>query len=95
MQLSPLLIAPILLCLTFISCQETTPQRDAADKSATVIYPSSVITGLDQWRILLANGESQKDLIDFAHEDYFFVPGDEAQWIAYKAPNYLSRGGSL
>jgi hypothetical protein len=76
-----------LLCLTLVSCQETPPKEAAADEPAAVTAPSSVMAGLEDWKILLGNGDRQKDLLGFAHEDYFFTAEDEAQWVVYKAPN--------
>lgn len=75
------------LCLTLVSCQETSLRQTTANKPTEAIPPSSVMAGLDKWKILLANGDRQKDLIGFAHEDYFFTAQDEAQWVVYKAPN--------
>lgn len=50
-------------------------------------YPSDVMPALDQWKILLGNGESKNSLKQFEHEDYFFHVNDGTDWIVYKAPN--------
>ncbi len=50
-------------------------------------YLSDVMPSLDQWEILLGNGENQNALMQFKHEDYFFHTNDGSDWVVYKAPN--------
>lgn len=76
-----------LLSLTIISCSKQVSTQAEDSQEAKTLYPSDLMPSLDQWKILLANGESQTDLTDFAHEDYFYITNDGADWVVYKAPN--------
>jgi len=87
MQSSLNITAFVSLCLTLVSCQETTQRQVTADEPSAATSPSSVMAGLDAWKILLGNGDSQKELTGFTHEDYFFTARDEVSWVVYKAPN--------
>lgn len=76
-----------LLSVVVISCN-TKPNKEAADSQKDKVeYPSDVIASLDQWKILLGNGESSDSLINFEHEDFFFNVNDGADWVVFKAPN--------
>ncbi len=50
-------------------------------------YPSDVMPSLDQWSILLGNGEGNRDLKNFQHKNYFYTVNDGTDWVVYKAPN--------
>ncbi len=50
-------------------------------------YPSDIISNLSNWKILLGNGESSSDLINFEHPEYFYDTNDGKDWVVYKAPN--------
>ncbi|MFY0688389.1 MAG: polysaccharide lyase family 7 protein [Cyclobacteriaceae bacterium] len=51
------------------------------------IYPSSVFSFYDQWRITMGNGDSENDLIEFNHPDYFYAIDNGTKWVIYKTPN--------
>ncbi len=75
------------LSISIISCStESNKEADNPEESNSR-YPSDVISSLDQWGILLGNGESQKDLKNFEHQDYFYTVNDGKDWVVYKAPN--------
>lgn len=65
----------------------TTKNVSAADENPAPRYPSDIITNLDQWSILLGNGDRPKDLKNFQHPDYFYTTNDGVEWVVYKAPN--------
>ncbi|MDW3192784.1 MAG: polysaccharide lyase family 7 protein [Cytophagales bacterium] len=68
------------------SCgSKSATSNEAATQEAQ--FPSDVMNSLGQWKILLGNGESKDDLIEFKHDDYFFHTNDGADWVVYKAPN--------
>ena len=77
-----------LMGLTVVSCGSG-PEEVAATASeeSNIKYPSDVMPSLDQWKILLGNGESAKALTDFANKDYFYTANDGVDWVVYKAPN--------
>lgn len=51
-------------------------------------YPSDVIPFLNQWKILLGDGNKSKDLINYEKEGFFYDQNDgKADWIVYKTPN--------
>lgn len=64
-----------------------TKTENQDNEKSTSQYPSDVMPSLDQWSILLGNGESYRDLIDFQHEEYFYTAHDEEEWVVFKAPN--------
>lgn len=74
------------LSIFLIKCGSK-PVGSNLTKPQTVKYPSDVIPALEQWKILLGNGESKNSLMQFEHEDYFFHVNDGIDWIVYKAPN--------
>ena len=53
----------------------------------TEIYPSEVFSFYGEWRITMGNGNSQDNLIDFMHPDYFHGIDDGTKWVIYKTPN--------
>lgn len=76
-----------MLSCTLFSCgANTAPVTANVEEKATTL-PSDVMPSLDQWAILLGNGESSDDLTGFAHEDYFYHVNDGADWVVYKTPN--------
>ncbi|WP_020538599.1 polysaccharide lyase family 7 protein [Lewinella cohaerens] len=75
------------LSISIISCgAEATKDAESTSESETR-YPSDVLPSVDQWGILLGNGESRRDLKDFEHKDYFYTANDGTEWVVYKAPN--------
>lgn len=65
-----------------------TQMESEVGQESDPVYPSDVLPSLDQWGILLGNGESQRDLKNFAHRDYFYTINDNGtDWVVYKAPN--------
>ena len=56
--------------------------------SSKTVYPSEVIPFMDKFKILLGNGISKEDLIDYNHNDFFYsVMDGNRRWVVYKTPN--------
>lgn len=74
------------LTTVFMSCGTTSSNKTETPESTTR-YPSDVMPSLDQWGILLGNGESTRDLTNFQNEDYFYTANDGSDWVVYKTPD--------
>ncbi len=56
--------------------------------STKTVYPSEVIPFMDKFKILLGDGKSVQDLVDFEHKDFFYsVIDGTRRWVVYKTPN--------
>ncbi len=75
-------IGTVILMMGCSSTEKSESKEEVISK-----YPSDVISNLDQWKILLGNGETVSDLINYEQEDYFFDASDGANWVVFKAPN--------
>lgn len=49
-------------------------------------FPSDVYK-LDDWTLMLGNGDHPKTLSNFEHKDYFYSTNDGDDWVVFKAPN--------
>ena len=68
-----------------MSCGSNEQKATSEDKPEK--YPSDVVSNLPKWKILLGNGESSSDLINFEHPEFFYDVNDGKDWVVYKAPN--------
>ena len=50
-------------------------------------FPSDVIPFFDEWRITMGNGNTENDLVNYEHKDYFYATNDGVDWVVYKSPN--------
>ena len=65
----------------------TKDQTDESQQSAnTADYPSDVFL-LDEWGLMLGNGEHPDTLLNYEHKDYFYTANDGVDWVVFKAPN--------
>ena len=56
--------------------------------SQKTVYPSEVIPFMDKFKILMGDGTSVDDLVDFEHKDFFYTVIDGTRrWVVYKTPN--------
>jgi len=81
-----------LMVTSAISCSNNSTKETsgkAEDQSSKEIYPSDVISDIQEWKILLGNGESYDNLTGFEHEDYFYAvkDEDEVEWAVFKTPD--------
>jgi len=52
------------------------------------VYPSDVISYMDDWKILLGDGTTSDSLVNFSKENFFYVENDgETDWVVFKTPN--------
>ena len=85
-----ILIRPFFISLLFtavIGCSTKSTNQDVVTQESDPKYPSDVMPSLDQWTILLGNGERTGTLKNFEHKDYFYTVNDGSDWVVYKAPN--------
>ncbi len=81
------LILFVCACLLLITCSEEQGTKGGDLEEDSIKYPSDLFPSLDQWSILLGNGENQRDLIGLEHEQYFYTVFDKTNWVVYKTPN--------
>jgi len=56
--------------------------------SKKVVYPNEIIPFMDKFKMLLGDGTSVDNLIDFEHKDFFYTVIDGTRrWVVYKTPN--------
>ena len=56
--------------------------------SSKIVAPSQVIPFMDKFKILLGDGSSEENLVDYYDKDFFYTVIDgNRRWVAYKAPN--------
>lgn len=62
---------------------------NAAKKTAEAAnYPSDVISFMDEWSILLGDGTTSRDVVNFKKNDFFYVSKEgKTNWVVYKTPN--------
>ncbi|MFY0654450.1 MAG: polysaccharide lyase family 7 protein [Cyclobacteriaceae bacterium] len=92
-----LFVILIVLTLFQVGCSNTTKNNvsesdiespnSISQSENDKVYPSDVIPYFDQWKILLGDGTSSSDLINFVHNDYFYAENDGSDWVVYKTPN--------
>ncbi|OBQ55419.1 polysaccharide lyase family 7 protein [Tamlana sp. s12] len=82
------LICAIMSLTSCVNKAKKTTENAIVKTEESKVYPSDVIPFMDQWKILLGNGESSKDLKNYEHEDFFYVANDQdTNWVVYKTPN--------
>ena len=75
----------IMICFLFGACSFTYKKKQNAKPH---LYPSDVISFMDEWKILLGDGSQSSSLIKFDNKDFFYVEQeDETDWVVYKTPN--------
>jgi hypothetical protein len=58
------------------------------DLSNKTVYPSEVIPVMDKFKMLMGDGTSVDNLVDFEHKDFFYTVIDGTRrWVVYKTPN--------
>jgi len=56
--------------------------------SAKTVYPSEVIPFMDKFKMLMGDGTSVDNLVDYEEKDFFYTVIDGTRrWVAYKTPN--------
>ncbi len=56
--------------------------------SAKTVYPNEVIPFMDNFKILMGDGTTAENLVNFQHPDFFYTVIDGTRrWVVYKTPN--------
>ena len=56
--------------------------------SKKTVFPSEVIPFMDKFKMLMGDGTSVENLVDFEHKDFFYTVIDGTRrWVVYKTPN--------
>lgn len=56
--------------------------------SKKTVYPSEVISFMDKFKMLMGDGTSVDNLVDFENKDFFYTEIDGTRrWVVYKTPN--------
>ncbi len=51
-------------------------------------FPSDVIPFMEEWKILLGNGDKSKKLVGYGNDDFFYAETEgDTDWVVYKTPN--------
>ncbi len=82
--------ASLALLFTTIFCCACGNKKSSADTAEvdTALYPSDVLPDIEQWQILLGDGTSSKNLVDFSNPQFFYVQKEgDTPWVVYKTPN--------
>lgn len=81
------LIATLILISSAICLSCGTSSSNKGDMDQYVAeYPSDVYP-LDEWGLMLGNGEHPDTLLNYKHSDYFYTANDGVNWVVFKAPN--------
>jgi len=71
-----------------IESSNSDPTASSDGSAKKVVYPSDVLPFMDQFRILLGDGSTSKNLIGFEDKNFFYTATENAtDYIVYKAPN--------
>ncbi|GAA0739471.1 polysaccharide lyase family 7 protein [Gaetbulibacter jejuensis] len=75
-----------------LSCKNTSEKTEKAAQETpvetSIAYPSDVIPFMDKWKILLGDGTTSNDLVNFQKDDFFYVENEAGiNWVVYKTPN--------
>ncbi len=73
--------------LLFYSCSNLTkvPNPIAVQKAD---YPSDIIPFFNHFKLILGDGETVGNIVDFENNDFFYATNDGQQdWVVYKSPN--------
>lgn len=72
------------------SCADSpnTAKETAKKEVQKTVYPSDVIPFMDKFKMLLGDGKSVNDLINYENKEFFYTAKDGGtNWVVYKTPN--------
>lgn len=82
-----LILTGTLFSFILTSCSNSKSEPTTQNNS-DITYPSDVIPSLDKWKILLGDGTSTDNLVNYQKQDFFYVENDgKIDWVVYKTPN--------
>jgi hypothetical protein len=77
-----------LLSVLLTNCSPVSSSKDSDTQETAITYPSDVIPFMEEWNLILGNGENAGQANRFEHKDFFYTTNDgTADWVVYKAPN--------
>lgn len=77
-----------LLSVMLTNCSPASSSKDSDTQEAVITYASEVIPFMEEWKLILGNGENAGQAKHFEHPDFFYTTNDgETDWVVYKAPN--------
>ncbi len=77
----------LFLMVVFLVACVNSSSESSTDSEKKKVYPSNIISYLDNCRIMLGNGDNINDLKNFEHSDFFYTSNDGSDWVVYKTPN--------
>jgi len=88
LTLSLLIIGCTVLLNSCSGNDEKPTKKSKVEDTVKTKYPSDVISFFDQWKILLGNGTTIKELINYENKEFFYAHNDGTRdWVVYKTPN--------
>ncbi len=82
----PFLMLVVLLILG--ACSTSPNKKNGSSDSSSIVYPSSVISFYEDFKLILGDGSNVGTPLDFENKDYFYTTTDDNQkWVVYKTPN--------
>lgn len=82
-----LIVIGILVTFMLNNCSSSNKESTGQSEQEH-LYPSDVLPFMDQWKILLGDGTSTDDLVNYEASDFFYVATeDQTNWVVYKTPN--------
>lgn len=83
--------------LSFIGCKDTSKstasenadtQSTTANQASKKKYASDVIPFFDKWKLILGNGNTEGNPVNFENKDYFYTVNEKGtDWVVFKTPN--------
>ncbi len=78
----------LIILFALIVCKNNSKNTPEAPVKKATIYPSDVISFMDEWKILLGDGTYRDSLVNYAKQNFFYVETENAtNWVVYKTPN--------
>ena len=78
----------LIILFALIGCKNISKNTPEVSVKKATIYPSDVISFMDEWKILLGDGTYKDSLVNYAKENFFYVETEnETNWVVYKTPN--------
>lgn len=88
MNLTNRLFFLMLLSVMLTNCSPASSSKDNDTQEAVITYASEVIPFMEEWNLILGNGENVGQPNRFEHPDFFYTTNDgTTDWVIYKAPN--------
>ena len=78
----------LVACKNNVDTNSETIIEVTTENESTIKYPSDIIPFMGEWKILLGDGTSVSDLVNYEKKDFFYVENEnDVDWVVYKTPN--------